>query len=63
MKTFTRFRVVTDRIIFSLGGRAIMDGRFLAKSLWAAAVVLVVVGAFGRGVLAEKPAPPRCSSR
>ena len=35
-----------------------MERRFLTKALWAAAVVMIAVGALGQGVLAEKPPPP-----
>ncbi len=35
-----------------------MERRILTKALWAAAVVMIAVGALGQGVLAEKPPPP-----
>ena len=35
-----------------------MERRFLTKRLWAATVVMIAVGAWGQGVLAEKPRAP-----
>ena len=37
-----------------------MERRFLTKALWAAAVVMLAVGALGQGVLAER-SPDSCS--